>query len=728
MKTNSTSFQGALSGSLQMNAGAFIILLLLTVCQLGSVYAQTVPGIDWIRQYGTTLVDISRGICTDGNAIFVAGYTNGSFPGFTNPCPVPPPPAMPTYDGYVAKYGPDGTQLWLNQFGTSGTENAWAVATDASGIYVSGYTNGLLGQESFGDYDGFIRKYDHSGNVLWTAQFGTDKMDRPEDVLRVDETGLYIVGYTQGSFPGYTLSGTRDLFIAKFSLEGTMLWLTQEGTTGADNCSGIYVEGSGIYVCGYENSSGKNHSFISHYTHTGTKVWSAQLVSSKDDLAQEISADESGLFVSGITNGAFPDHSFAGGLYDAWAAKYDRDGNQLWLKQFGTSGADYGYGISASTSGIYVCGTTDGTFTGQTPNIGGEDIFIAKYNQNGVQLWINQIGSAKVGTTTPRDYAYTLALSSSFAYINGYTNGDIGPTRIGGSDAFLMKLRVNLPPVAICGDNQLKIITETVELDGSGSSDSDGDLITYEWSIVSSPPGSTAELSSTTAVNPTYEADMAGTYVVELIVNDGTEDSDPCSVTITVQTPQEATQDLIADVQELVASKVLNQGQGNSLIVKLENAIKKMDQGNYKAAINMLYAFINQVTDFHNTGILTDEQANALIASAERIIDALKHFLLKQGGVMATADLSTAESPRTWNYPNPFNAYTTIHYSLPADEFVTLKVYNSFGKEVIMLVSEFQSMGEHIVQLSSDDLSTGMYFYRLQAGDFSTTKKLVVLK
>jgi hypothetical protein len=153
-----------------------------------------------------------------------------------------------------------------------------------------------------------------------------------------------------------------------------------------------------------------------------------------------------------------------------------------------------------------------------------------------------------------------------------------------------------------------------------------------------------------------------------------------------------------------------------------------MDQGNYKAAINMLYAFINQVTDFHNTGILTDEQANALIASAERIIDALKHFLLKQGGVMATADLSTAESPRTWNYPNPFNAYTTIHYSLPADEFVTLKVYNSFGKEVIMLVSEFQSMGEHIVQLSSDDLSTGMYFYRLQAGDFSTTKKLVVLK
>lgn len=741
MKTNSTSFQGALSRSLQMNAYVFMVLFISTVCQWGSVHAQTVPGITWIRQYGTTcgsnpsMADISRGICTDGNFIYVAGYTSGSFPGFTNPSPVPAPPALPAYDAYIAKYDLAGNQLWIRQFGTASDDNATGVAVDASGVYVMGYTNGILsGPSNFGSSDAFIKKYDHNGNELWTTQFGTAGLDNPSDAIALDATGIYITGTTFGAFSGYSNLGGRDYFITKYSPDGTQLWLTQKGTAGNDWCTGIYVVASGFYICGYDNSVGsQNDYFIAKYSLEGCEAWNQRFGTTLPDYVQEISADETALYVSGFTNGTFTGQIYLGNS-DVFIAKHDLDGNMLWVREFGTPGTsgtigvDNGFGISASTSGVYINGFTTGTFTGQTTNIGGEDIFIAKYNQNGDQLWIKQIGSAKVGTTTARDYTWTLAVSSSFAYFNGQTNGDLGPTRVGGSDAFLMKLLVNLPPVADCGDDQLKIITETVQLDGSGSSDQDGDAITYSWSILSQPSGSSATLSNSAVVDPSFEADVAGEYQVQLIVNDGTEDSESCLVNITVQTPQEATHDLIADVQELVASKVLNKGQGNSLIVKLENAIKKMDQENHNAAINMLYAFINQVTDFHNAGILSDDQANALIASAERIIDVLKHFLLKQGGVMATADLSTAESPRTWNYPNPFNAYTTIHYSLPVDEFVTLKVYNSFGKEVIMLVSEFQSMGEHIVQLSSDDLSTGMYFYRLQAGDFSTTKKLVVQK
>ena len=719
MKTKITLLSSASQRGMKMNVNAFMLIFILTICLCGSIHAQTIPQIEWIRQYGTTVADVSRGICTNGNATFVSGYTSGSFPGFTN---------AGSSDAYVAKYDPEGNLLWLDQFGTSGTDYAWAVATDASGIYVSGYTNGLLGQTSYGDYDAFIRKYDHSGNVLWTSQFGTPKLDRPEDALRVDETGIYIIGFTWGSFPGFTVSGLRDLFIAKFSLDGTMLWIRQEGTTGNDNCSGIHVEGSGIYVCSYENSTGKNDACISRYTHEGTKVWSTLLATSGDDLAHEITADETGLYMSGQTSGTFPGQTYAGGSYDSWVAKYDRNGVQQWLREFGTAGPDYAYGIFANTSGIYVDGYTTGTFPGQPGNIGGEDIFVAKYNQNGDRLWIKQIGSAKVGTSIPGDFTWSIDVAASFAYINGYTNGDLGPTQVGGSDAFLMKLTVNLPPVASCGDDQLRIITEMAELDGSGSSDSDGDAITYKWTIVSRPDGSTATLSSRTVVNPTFVPDMAGTYVIELVVKDGTEESNPCSVTITVQTPQEATYDLIDDVQELVEDGVLNHGQGNALIVKLEAAIAKMNQGNFKAAINIMNAFINQVNSFRLQGILSDEQADPLIDSAKRIINVLIQFLTKAGMITGPMDASLTPCELSWPAPNPCNSLTTIQYSLPVDEFVTLKVFDSFGNEVSRLVNEYQSTGKYTVLFSVEDLSSGIYFYRLQAGSFSATKKLIVQK
>ena len=90
----------------------------------------------------------------------------------------------------------------------------------------------------------------------------------------------------------------------------------------------------------------------------------------------------------------------------------------------------------------------------------------------------------------------------------------------------------NLPPVADAGTDQAVDVGETVQLDGSGSSDPDGDPVSYSWSFDSVPTGSTATLSDPTAVMPTFEADEAGEYVVQLIVNDGTVDSEPDTVTV----------------------------------------------------------------------------------------------------------------------------------------------------------------------------------------------------
>jgi photosystem II stability/assembly factor-like uncharacterized protein len=90
------------------------------------------------------------------------------------------------------------------------------------------------------------------------------------------------------------------------------------------------------------------------------------------------------------------------------------------------------------------------------------------------------------------------------------------------------------------------------------------------------------------------------------------------------------------------------------------------------------------------------------------------------------------DSPITFaldqNYPNPFNPSTTINYSLPSNEYVTLKVYNLLGEEVAILVNEEKPQGTYELKWNAPNLPSGIYFYKLQAGNFVETKKMILLK
>jgi len=95
----------------------------------------------------------------------------------------------------------------------------------------------------------------------------------------------------------------------------------------------------------------------------------------------------------------------------------------------------------------------------------------------------------------------------------------------------------NSAPVANAGPAQNVVTGTLVTLDGSASSDADGDLITYSWAFTSKPNGSGASLSSATAAKPTFTPDVAGAYVLNLVVNDGKVNSAAATVTITAAYP-----------------------------------------------------------------------------------------------------------------------------------------------------------------------------------------------
>ena len=98
----------------------------------------------------------------------------------------------------------------------------------------------------------------------------------------------------------------------------------------------------------------------------------------------------------------------------------------------------------------------------------------------------------------------------------------------GGTDA-----TVNVAPTANPGPSQNVVVGAVVSMDGSASKDSDGGSLTFKWTLIGKPIGSAASLTNPTYPNPKFTADLAGNYVVSLVVNDGKADSTVATVSVT---------------------------------------------------------------------------------------------------------------------------------------------------------------------------------------------------
>ncbi len=103
--------------------------------------------------------------------------------------------------------------------------------------------------------------------------------------------------------------------------------------------------------------------------------------------------------------------------------------------------------------------------------------------------------------------------------------------------------------------------------------------------------------------------------------------------------------------------------------------------------------------------------------------------LLSQTGFAATAQRSVQSSySLSQNFPNPFNPSTRISFNLPANSFVTLKVFDVIGREIATVVSEELQAGSYTRDWNAYSMPSGVYFYSLQAGSYTMTNRLVLLR
>lgn len=219
----------------------------------------------------------------------------------------------------------------------------------------------------------------------------------------------------------------------------TVQWIRQFGTAGHDRAAAIAVNASGVYVAGGteaalpgQRSAGTVDAFIGRYDANGGEVWMRQFGTTGVDEILAIAADDTGVYVAGDTHGTLSAQGGAPAGPHAFVRKYDLKGTEVWTREFGTGHTDEVLALTSNAAGVYAAGDTTVT----APPF--DDAFVATFSAAGTSGWTRWIGTAAV------DRATAIAVNATGVYVAGATQGTLGRlTGAGDADGFLRKYSVD---------------------------------------------------------------------------------------------------------------------------------------------------------------------------------------------------------------------------------------------------------------------------------------------
>lgn len=392
--------------------------------------------LQWVRQVGS---DVQRAQATgvhadcSGSTVVVGGTTGsltdgGWVEGGSN--------------YFITKHNDSGTRQWVKQIGSpqrSSDTIANAVARNASGdSYVAGSTTGPLnGNSLLGTRDLFLSRHNGSGNLVWVTQVGVTAGTSQALGVAVDSSeNIYVAGSTTKGLNGNSQTGSTDLVLAKFNASGTLIWLTQLGaSSGTSIATGVSLDASGnIYISGYTNvglngksQTGSIDSFIAKYDASGTLIWLSQLGSSGgyagETKGMSIATDSSGnSYITGHTSASGLNGNTQTASYDFYLAKFNASGTLSWVTQKGRLHLwSYAYGVSIDSSGnAYVTGQSVANWNAGAGDAGNYQLFVTKYNSSGVSQWIsslpyslNSTGGSAISANTCSGDSYAVGAADS---------------------------------------------------------------------------------------------------------------------------------------------------------------------------------------------------------------------------------------------------------------------------------------------------------------------------
>jgi hypothetical protein len=369
-----------------------------------------------------------------------------------------------TNNGFVVKYNSAGFVQWVASIVTVADDYGKCIATDSNGnVYVGGGAGGSTGETTMrvvnsngqdgvsgrttNDLTAFLVKFNTSGTSQWMVTYGAANSSAANSVY-VDTSGnLFLVGHLAGN--GY---------IRKYDTNGNVIWTSHadSGWPAATAYFGVSGDSNGnVYAVGryrrddgntrlfnndYSSSFGSlpatdlgGEVFLVKYNGSGVTQWAATIISSSNvrDIGYAVAVDSSGnIYITGQISNASTTFNHATGTTfttrtslgntEAFVVKYNTSGIIQWVTKVASVGADAGYAIVVdSQDSIYVAGQggnggvltayNEGNtpFSTTIPNTSSADGFLVKYNTSGAVQWITRVGGGSF------DAIYGLAIDTT---------------------------------------------------------------------------------------------------------------------------------------------------------------------------------------------------------------------------------------------------------------------------------------------------------------------------
>ncbi|MBI4649366.1 MAG: SprB repeat-containing protein [Bacteroidia bacterium] len=377
--------------------------------------------------------------------------------------------------------------LWTSHFTGAGVNEPNAVTKDASGnIYTTGRYTGTVSQGAFsitavGGNDIFISKHDRNGNIVWLKEIGSAGTEISGGIaISNDNNYIYVSGAYSNNcdFDGTPLAsiGGTDLFLSKYSVDGTLIWAYDIGYGAGNQVRGFITtdNDNNIIMCGQfftditfiggtfpldDGGSGIRQNFIAKFDIDGNAVWAKKIPGDQlNSTFRTVRAYGNDYYFSGL----FDDNltfdlgliTSIGGSVDIFIYKTNSDGNGLWLRKIQGTVDDYAWRHVVDNQGnIFITGyynsptlTIDSTSSIPSietlPNSGSNDIFLVSYSADGTLRFADNYGSGN------DDRGYSINVNDDHVIFGGSYSGNISfgnytLTWSASSDAFMVECDKN---------------------------------------------------------------------------------------------------------------------------------------------------------------------------------------------------------------------------------------------------------------------------------------------
>lgn len=652
---------------------------LLTVLNLLFISLQA-QNFDWSKREGLWAYDYGYGIVNDpaGN-VYVAGKyeMNADFSGTILP-------DQGNHDIYIAKYTAAGALEWIKTAGGSLGDYAQALYCDGTALYISGEIEGYGHQITFegnstvltcvGDNDLFLAKYDLNGNLLWAKSEGGSMSDKALAITADASGNVYIAGYFKdainfGGVAPLTGAGDRDIYLAKYDSNGNFLWVRTAGSSGRDEAKSVMCDPAGnIYITGMHNGS----------------------------------------VTFGSTTLTAPN-----GYVNMFLVKYAPDGTVIWAETAGGNYDDVGWSLTIDAAGkIFVTGEYNAyaTFDGLPPltTSGEAEVFVVCYNDAGVAQWVRSAGGPII------DRARGIGTDGSNIYITGQfamscTFGSHTVTGVDSSEIFMAKIS------------------------NSGN---------WEWALAVGGPVDSVELLSYESGNAICADAQGNVYATGALIAGGTfgtqtltpysrtdafitkitQGADATSPMVAIYSPMDNAVNVNHDANlVLTFNESVQKGTGNIIIkeggnvmqtidvagsnVTISNNTVTIDAGDFTAgaAVNVEIAsgVFKDMANNNHTGVLAATDWNFTVATTTGLKETAKF----EGFAL---------------YPNPNNGSFKIRVNGGGiAEDVTVTVTNCIGQEVRKDL--YKSVSTVSIDLSTEE--KGIYFVEIESKNNPLVRK-----